>query len=209
MDYQKNDPKKPGNDPEVDPPSKKVEKVVKTDAVEKPRTLGRRFKDVFFGGEFSGAAKYITADVLLPALRNLVVDASTKGIERIIYGEAAPRRRPEYRPRTQYNSPISHRREDPRDRVYLPDQPAHNYRANRREANDIIIATRDEADLVLETLIEITQSYDVASLADLYELVGLPSSHTDNKWGWTHLGSASVRQVRDGYLLDLPTMEQI
>ena len=35
-------------------------------------------------------------------------------------------------------------------------------------------------------------------------LVGINGSYTDNKYGWTHLRSADVQRVRDGYLLKLP-----
>ena len=37
--------------------------------------------------------------------------------------------------------------------------------------------------------------------ADLYDLVGINGSYTDNKYGWTHLRSTDVQRVRDGYLL--------
>ena len=72
------------------------------------KPLGERMKDVFLGGDAQTVARYVGAEVLLPALRNLLVDATTKGIERMVYGESAsPRRVPDYRPRTTYNSPIN------------------------------------------------------------------------------------------------------
>ena len=44
----------------------------------------------------------------------------------------------------------------------------------------------------------------MATVADLYELVGVTGEYTDNKYGWDSLGSASVTRVRGGYLVDLP-----
>lgn len=212
MDYQSNSHKNAEkNTPKKQLPEKKVEKIISGEVVHKKKPLGRRFKEVFFGGEFSNAARYIAADVLLPALRNLVVDSVEMGIKRMVYGDSMGRRRStqnEYRPRVQYNNPIARNR-DPRDSVYIPDQPPHPYRQNRAEANEIIISSREEAMAVLERLMDITDNYDVASLADLYDLVGLPSSHTDNKWGWTNLANVEIRQVREGYLLVLPIMEPI
>ena len=41
-------------------------------------------------------------------------------------------------------------------------------------------------------------------IADLYDLVGMDSNYTDNRYGWTNLRSAQVVRVRDGYLLKLP-----
>lgn len=190
---------------------KKVEKVVTTEVIQKKKSLGRKFKDVFFGGDFKSAARYVTGEVLLPALRNMVVDTTTKAIERAIYGESMGSRRSntrDYRGYVQYNSPVLSR-----PYTHLPDQPRRYVdiprRVERRDESQLIIPSRSEAERVVEQLIDIVEKYDQASVADLYELVGLPTAHTDNKWGWTSFARAEIRQVRDGYLLDLPPAEPI
>jgi hypothetical protein len=190
-------------------PEKQISKVVTGEVSQKPKTLGRKFKEVFFGGDLKSAGRYLVGDVLLPAFRNVVVDAVSKGIERVVYGESAYRRRPtEYRPRVQYNNPIMR---DPRaySRGPIPDQPRSSVRENRRESNNLVLATREDAERVVETLIDIIDKYEVVSWADLCEVVGWPSSHVDNKWGWTYLTNVEIRQTRDGYLIDLPAMEAI
>lgn len=205
-DYQGNSNKGKRERPVAQEEDKKeIEKVVTGVVIKKKPSLGQRFKALFFGGDAKGASRYIAADVLLPAIRNLVVDATTKGIERMVYGESARSiRRPgfDYRSRVQYNSPIM--RPEVRS-ARLPDQT----RYSRREPNDLVLASREEAELVLERLIDILDKYEVASLADLYDLTGLPTSHTDNKWGWFNLNSADIRQVREGFLLNLPPVEEI
>lgn len=208
MDYQGNtDKSKLGAQPK---PEKNVEKVITGEVITREPSFGKKFKGVFFGGEFKNSMKYIAADVLLPAFRNLIVDATTKGMERIVFGESSyHRRRPEFRSRVQYNSPVMRQLRDPRERAYLPDQPPYPYRTARREAHEVILSSREEAEKVLEALIDIVEKYEVASLADLLELCGQPSAHTDNKWGWAYLHNAEIRQIRDGYLLELPTMEPI
>lgn len=204
MDYQGNSHKNKDN-PDKTLPEKNVEQVTTGVVIEKKPSLGRKFKNIFFGGEFKGASRYIAADVLFPAFRNLIVDATTKGIERMVYGESSMQRRrhPDYRPRVQYNNPMA-----ARDRPRLPNQPLASQRM-RRDANNLVLTSREEAELVLERLIDILDKYEVASVADLYDLTGLPSSHVDNKWGWTYLNNTEIRQVRDGFLLDLPPTEEI
>lgn len=209
MDYQGNTDKSK----EEKKPEKQIEKVVTGEVVQKPKTIGRKFKEIFFGGDLRTASRYIAGDVLLPALRNLIVDMTSKGIERVVYGESGVRRRgpAEYRPRvsynTSYNNPIYRDPRDPRlTRPLLPDQP---HRQVRKESVDLILASKEEAERVVEQLIDIIDKYEVASWADLCELVGWPSSHVDNKWGWTYLTNVDIRQTRDGYLIDLPTMEAI
>lgn len=191
-----------------DKPPKEVHKVVTVDAVQRKKPLGRRFKELFFGGEFKGATKYIFGDVLVPALRNMVVDGVTKGIERVIYGEAGPRRRPELgRPRISYNSPVERYSQRP-TRGMLPDQPPYS-RGRRQEVSDIILVSRDEAETVVERMIDIIDKFDAVSVGDLHDLVGLPTTYVDNKWGWTSLGGVNIRQIREGYLIDLPPVEPI
>lgn len=209
MDYQgnANKDKEPGSKQE-----KVVEKVVTGDAVLVPKGIGWKFRHIFLGGTAKQAARYVTGEVLLPALRNLVFDVVSKGSERFIFGESSYRRPPpqEYGTRIQYNNPL--RRPGPAmsqrlQPARLPDQ--YRSRPARRDTNDIVLATREEAELVVERLIDILDKYDVASMADLLDLLGLETQPIDNKWGWTYLNNVEVRQIRDGYLIDLPALEEI
>ena len=193
-------------------PEKQIEMVVTGEVIQKPKGLGRKFKDVFFGGDLKTAARYAAADVIFPALRNLLVDTVSKGAERLVFGESTYRRRPvEYRSRIQYNSPPLRDPRDPRSypsRGLLPDQP-HPNRVMRRESNDVIFAQKEDAERVLEQMIDIIDQYQVVSWADLCAMCEWDSSPIDNKWGWTYLTNVQIRQTRDGYLIDLPALEAI
>lgn len=190
---------------------KKIEKVTTGIVMQKKPGLGKRFKAIFFGGEFKSASKYITSDVLLPALKNLVVDATSRGVERMVYGDSGPRRRHDtQRARVSYNNPIDRGFSRPRPgSVMLPDQPPYHNSRSSQTVGDIILSSRSEAELVIERLADIIDKFDVVSIADLYELVGLPSSYIDNTWGWTNLAYVNVRQTREGYVIDLPVAEAL
>lgn len=187
-----------------------VTKVVTDSVIHKKPSLGKKFKDVFFGGEFKGAVHYITGDVLLPAFKKLVVDATSMGMERLIYGDTNPRRmrRPDIQnpSRVLYNSPVNR---DPRTRTMLPDQPPYSPPSRHQDQGELIVISRTDAENVVERLSDIIDKYEVASVADLHALVGLPATYVDNKWGWTNLAFANIKQVREGYLIDLPPVEPI
>lgn len=208
MDYQGNSNK--DKEPNVDLPKKDLEKVVTGNVIVKPKTIRSRIKGIFFGGDIDSAASYVVSEVLLPALRNLVVETVSRGTDRLIYGESANRRRPgSYSPRVQYNNPIN-RGGSSQSRAYLPDQkPTDRWTQNRKSFEDVIVGSKSDADTVVERLIDIVDMYEVVSVAELYELLGLPSSHVDNKWGWTHLSSIEVRQVREGWRIGFPPLEEI
>ncbi len=193
-----------------EPPEKKKEltKIVSGDVVTKKKPMKQRLKTIFVGGEVKNAAAYIALDVLIPAARNMVVDATTKGIERLIYGESSQRgRQNDYgRSRVSYNSPLDRNRQRG---TMLPDQPPYHGGRSSRSSSEVIVISRKDAELVLTTIADIIDTYDVASVADLNELVGLPSTHIDNKWGWTSIRHADLRQVREGWLIDLPPAKPI
>lgn len=70
--------------------------------------------------------------------------------------------------------------------------------------DDIILYNRGDAEDVIYRMEELISMYGLVSVADLYELVGITGSYTDNKYGWYDIRSASVVRVRDGYLLKFP-----
>ena len=106
-DYQgnANKDKKPGK---AVKPEKHIQKVVIGEVVTKKKPLSRKIKDLFVEADFRSVTRYVIYDVLIPAARNTIVDASTKGVERMMYGESAIRRRNTGAgPRVTYNNPIN------------------------------------------------------------------------------------------------------
>jgi len=89
----------------------------------------------------------------------------------------------------------------------LPDQ-APVPRGNE-SLSDIIIPSRDEAVGVLDMMREIIDLYEVTSVGDYKEMLGIPTNHVDQTWGWTDLSQAQIRQTREGYLIDLPPVETL
>lgn len=198
-------------EPEKDEP-KRILKVVEGDVVRRKKPLGKRFHDMFFGGDSKSVVEYVVQEVLLPAARDMIADAVSQGVERIIFGEArsSSRRAAVSRPSAfgggnnsvPYNRYSSNRREDPRPSI------SRQARA-RHEFDEIIIPTRAEAEEVLDSMYNILSRYEQVSVKDLYELTGVEFHHTDEKWGWTDLRGARVVRVSNGYLLDLPKTDAI
>lgn len=205
MDYTGNSNK--NKDPNEPKKEKKIEKVISSEVVVQKRSIARKFRDLFVEADIRSVTRYVISEVLLPAFRNTIVDASTKGVERMMYGEPAIRRR-NYGsgPRVTYNSPIAR---TPRDGERRPYDGGSSPRAAVSARHDFILSSREEAELVLERMHDIIDTYDVVSVADLNDLVGFPTTHIDNKWGWIGLQNVEIRQIREGYLIDLPSPDPI
>lgn len=190
--------------------SKVVEKLVlKGEVTQKPKGIGYKFRTIFLGGDAKTAASYVFADIILPSLRDLMFDTLRGGAEKVIYGETRRgRSRPiEARARTTYNA-FSHMR-DPREVVHLPGQPPRRVRSERTTEKDLILSNKEDAEAVVEKLIDIIDTYDAASVMDLNEILGFASTPIDNKWGWTSLGKVDISQRREGWLIELPPAEEI
>lgn len=206
VDYQGNANK--DKDKEIEKPEKKIERVVTSEVIVQKKSVGRKFKDLFVEADFKSVVRYIMSDVLLPAARNTIVDVTTKGIERMMYGESAMRRRMSMGRGSHfsYQTPVSRGYGGSPLRSAPPVPISQRSRSVREE---FILSSREEADMVIENMNNIIEQYEVVSVADLNSLVGFPTSHVDNKWGWTFLGDIQIRQVREGYLIDLPAAEAI
>lgn len=207
----------PGNShgtgsPKKTAPDKPVfESVVTETVIKRKKSLGQRFKGLFFGGDAKSAVRYVLGEVLVPAAKNMFVDSVEQGAKRMVYGDNAPRRNNTIfgQPRFSYNRPVERGSSLASRGSMLPDQPPHYARQRQRDPGEVIFASRDDAEGVLEAMRDIIEKYDVVSVADLNALTAQTSSYTDNSWGWSNLARVDIRQIREGYILLLPPVEQI
>lgn len=206
----------PGNskrpqEPQENP--KKIESVIQTEAVARKKSLGRRLKEIFIGGDSRSVMQYVFMDVLVPQAKDMLAEATSQGFERLIYGESRPGRRyprpsagANYTPYNRYsargNNPIGRSQAMGSDRP-----PTASVRGHR--IDDILLATRVEADTVLDRMYDFLQQYEMVSVAELYSLIGWTANYIDQKWGWTDLSGSSVQRVRDGYILNLPKPQSL
>jgi hypothetical protein len=190
---------------------KKVEKVISGDAVRRKKSLGKRFIATFVGDDSAGGVfNYIIQDVLVPAAKDTISDAVSQGIERMLFGEVRgrggyrSRGGPSYTAYNRYSSIRSSldRREEPRKELSRRARVSHDF-------DEIVLETRAEAEEVIDKMFEMLSQYDVVTVADLYELIGLSGNFTDEKFGWTDLRGAGVTRVKGGYLLNLPRTEPL
>ena len=129
----------------------------------------------------------------------MITDTVSNGIEMLLFGQTrgSRTRRDRGRSYVSYSNYYKDRYRDRARYVSQRNRARHNF-------DDIILESRGEAEEVLSHLVDLTEDYGMASVADLYDLVGVTSNFTDNKYGWDNLSSGRVVPVRGGYLLELP-----
>lgn len=189
---------------------RKISPVVTEGAVRRKRSLRKQFSETFVAGDAKTALSYVIFEVLLPDAKNLILEMVSQGFEKLIFGES--RRRGSTHPQTGPTGYVNYGRysHTMASRFSSGPQRAMSRQArSRHNFDEIVLEERTEAEEVIDRLFDLVSRYEQASIADLYELVGLASTHTDHKWGWSDLHGAGVSRIRGGYLLDLPEPEPL
>lgn len=181
---------------------KKIEKVVSGTVVKRRRNLFKRFSDIFFSEDVGDVKTYLIYDVLVPAIKENIADLINSAVGMIFFGEASRRPRKgisETGSKVNYSGYFSGGERREKLPNYTRSRVAHNF-------DDVIFETRGEAELVLDGMLEILNSeYKQVTVAEFYDLAGISTTFTDNKFGWTDLrGARVVGSASRGYYIDLP-----
>lgn len=176
-------------------------------------TAGSKLKRLFFGGDAKEAGRYVVQNTILPAIRTMLFESGQRGLERMIYGDQydhigrAPMQQQHWSGgRYTYNQPVHSTRHP----AMLPGQPPHQAPSSRpSRMGEVEISSKEEAYGALEMMYDLIENFQVASVADLNQILGWVSAHTDHSWGWYDLSGATIQQIKNGWLLRLPQPQPI
>lgn len=178
---------------------KKVAKVTKDEVSIQKGSTAKKIGESFVSEDASTVKEYLIFDVLIPAAKETLSNVVKTAVDMFLFGGTRgsnierSRNSSTYRP---YNSMYDEKR-------------GYSSRPSRRNSvpgYELVgfTMTREDAENVLDSMMDILRQYEVVSVADVYDLVGIESNYTDNNYGWTRLGSARVVRTRNGWELDLP-----
>lgn len=170
---------------------KKVDKIITGTAKTKPNEV-RKFAGLIVSDDASNVGNYVLMDVLIPTFKKAVVDV----VEMILFGEKGGKRRSDGR--TPYRSYYDDRNDRPRKTANM---------AGRFDYDDISFDSRGDAEIVLDQmrdLVDGDRGYGLVTVADMYDMAGLPAPFTARKYGWFNLRTAEVIRGRDGFYIRLP-----
>lgn len=168
---------------------KKIEKVITGSVKTKKKSgMSKLFKNIV-SDDARDIKTYLMGDIIVPTIKKTISDT----VDMILFGGS--KRNKSSVSRVSYRSFY----DEPRTRDVRDSALAIGY-----SYDDIILSSRGDAEEVLSQLNDMIDTYSIASVADLFDLVGITGNYTDNKYGWTNLRNADVIRTRDGYMLKLP-----
>lgn len=65
---------------------------------------------------------------------------------------------------------------------------------------NLVFETKEEADEVLSGMKDLLDNYGVVTVADFCELSSIPSTYTQNRYGWVNI-DAHIVPIPDGYTI--------
>lgn len=175
---------------------KRAKKVVTGDVAIK-KNEGRKVVSMFVSEDVHSVKNYVVEEVIVPMIKNGIVEAAKTFIEMIFLGSDKTERR-----RTSLGDRVSYRRYyDDRNSIRYEDPVSSS---NKFDYRDIVLKKRVDAERVILEMKGILKGYGIVRIGDLYDLVDETPPHTAFDYGWTDLSRAAVKPVRDGYMIVLP-----
>ena len=170
-------------------PREKREKIITGEA--KTR---KRLSDVFIAEDVRTVKNHIFMDVVVPAIKTVIVDIVTNGIQMMLWGDTINHGRA---PGTKYNYGNCYNSLNQPQRTQKTNYTGYGY-------EDPIVTSRGDAERILQEMSEIIQEYGQASVADLYDLCGITGRQTDMNYGWTEMPGARPIRIPEGYVIQMP-----
>lgn len=160
----------------------------------KKRSEVEKIADSFFADDIKSIVNYVVHEVALPYLKNMFADTAKKAIDATFYGIGG-------KPTGGYSGPATKVNYGNYSNSPSPVTKNNTYGYNY---SDLTFHEPGAAEEVLRQLNGIISQYGIASVADLYDLANVPSSYTDNKYGWTSIAEARIIRTNDGWILKMP-----
>lgn len=180
--------------------------VAKDAVVRSKKPLGKKISQKMDLADGREVRDYIVDEKIIPGLKDFALDM----LEMIFYGERSPKRN--RKRRRDYDDEPSWKHDYRSDygRSSRDHRRRRDYDRRRRYDRDddidyqnIVLRKRVDAERIVDEMRDRIVEDGSVSVAVLYELVGIASEHTDNKWGWTRSSEICITRVEDGYLIDV------
>ena len=163
--------------------------------------------NTFFSESVPNAFEKVLTDVLIPAAKSMFSDAVTRVVETVLFGESgSPRSRRDRDDRSYVSYGSFHRSSRREER----DEPRVRTNTSRFDPRDIFFRYGQEADEVLNKMLDLLEKYDWVTVADFLDLAGVEDESWSNQdWGWEDLRGVRCTHTKDGYQIMLPNPKRL
>lgn len=173
--------------------------------------FGRLVHGLVGPGGLKQVGKHVVMDIVWPGVKVMIADSVTSGINMVLFNGDPRGGRV-----TTKTSEWGSTRRTPYDKQYGYGPPdikpvtGRSYSASDY-ADEYAIASKTDAADVLNSLIASAEKFGAVSIADYYDKIRVPTTFTDNNYGWNHedLKYCDVVRGRDGWIIKFPPVHLI
>ena len=161
----------------------------------------------FFAQDLKTTARGVTNDIMIPGIKNLIVNVLKKAVDYLFLGGSAPSNNGYgYTNYSSFGAAKNVTYSNGFNQLYNAARPAAApaTRSSIYSVNEVLFTERGDAEEVLSQMNGLIQRYGMVSVLDFYDLIGQKCNPTDNKYGWKDLSSCNVLRAYDGYKIDFP-----
>ena len=180
--------------------------VVQGAVTSKESSMVKRTARNFLADDMNNVKNYIFLDVLIPTIKDAIVNIVSNGISMLVYGDVQPSK--SSGSRFNYNG-ITNRKVlgngvNPKAQA-AERRVSHDFR-------DVEFSSRSDALEVLSRMNEYIMDYGNCTVEDFYQFAHQEEfiKFTDRDWGWTQLGNIEIMRLYGGkFALNLPRAERL
>lgn len=166
----------------------------------------RAVEMVFAQTDPGTVGSYVIKDIIIPKLRNTIMDMVTSATEMFLYGGNAPTNKSQSRSGyTPYNSSYSFKQQPQTPRVSTVTG------LDIFQFEKIMFQSKLDAMTVLDRMFELLDKYNLVTVAQFYALANYNVDNVQaNKFGWMDLSTAEVvRDFNGEFYIKLPKASPI
>lgn len=178
-------------------PEKKVTKVVSGSVQTKKKSMAQKAMSLLLPDDVTNPGGYFLQEYVMPYVGDMILD--TLGS---LFGRGRRNNSSREVPATRVNYRQAF---NGGNRSQVNNNNIQAQARNAYDYDDIILNNRGDAESVLTRMDELMATYGIVSVADYYDLCGMTTDYTANKYGWTSIRNAYVERVNGGgYTIKLP-----
>lgn len=181
------------------------------------KTLGKKIVDSLFSDKIDSMFSYISENIFWPSLRQLMYDLGNNALRIIFLGGAGGVSNSgpsgNYVPGQGWQTSGARREPFAYHNLATPAYVQPQIYTPPSGTDNVIIQTRDGANLILDRLRNCMNTYHVVRLADFYyaaEVTGQESNFALQASGWYDISGAQIYPTTDGrWIIKMPPLQRL
>lgn len=153
------------------------------------RNVFQKVTEMILAEDMDSVKEYILMDVIVPSVKKAIVDS----VDMLVNGQVRSKGTTSKGSYVSYES----RYGKSADTARTVSRPGYR-------CDNVVVSTRGEAERILTDMEAALERFGVVSVADLYDMAGITSSYTDNKYGWKSMEDITTLRTSEGYIIKCP-----